>query len=254
MKTTPLCFIFTGLVSVFPVAMGQEANDAAPKRPGDHWKKVDANGDGLISRDEFAAMPRLSSLPEEKRHGLFDRLDKNGDGSLTRHELKPGNSEGGDRRPGMPRIAELDTNADGAVSFEEFQAGQFSKRLDLEKQQRIFKRLDSNGDGKITPDDKPKMRPRPENGERPRPDDGEGPKPDRPRPRGLIDHLDKNGDGEVSFEEFRSGPRVSQLDEETARKRYRMMDRNGDGKVDRNDIQRRDAPRPEGPRKKPEIE
>ena len=67
----------------------------------------------------------------------------------------------------------------------------------------------------------------------------------------MIQQLDKNGDGSLSFEEFSSGPRASQLDKDAARERFNKMDRNGDGKIDRADMQRRDGqrprPRPGGP-------
>jgi len=259
MKTTPVCFIFTSLLACAPLAFAQKPVDGPMgderQAPGDGWKKFDQDGDGSISRAEFSQMPRLSKLADDKRQALFDRLDKNGDGSISRPELYVGSPDSDHRHPGPPRLKELDKNSDGVISFEEFQASPMFQRLDPERQKRIFSRLDSNGDGKITPEDRPQMRPRPEGGERPRPEGmdrprpegGEGPKPERPHPRGLIDHLDKDGDGIVTLEEFRKNPRMAELDDETVRQRYRMLDRNKDGKVDRDDIPRRDGPGP-GPR------
>ena len=67
----------------------------------------------------------------------------------------------------------------------------------------------------------------------------------------MIQQLDKDGNGSLSFEEFSSGPRASQLDKDVLRERFNKMDRNGDGKIDRADMQRREGqrprPRPGGP-------
>lgn len=56
--------------------------DAAAPGPmhekGDHWKKIDTNGDGVISHDEFMAN-------SETR---FKEMDTNGDGKLSKEELQ----------------------------------------------------------------------------------------------------------------------------------------------------------------------
>jgi hypothetical protein len=44
------------------------------------WKDADKDGDGLISRDESAAMPRMSEH--------FDRLDADTDGRVSREEMR----------------------------------------------------------------------------------------------------------------------------------------------------------------------
>jgi len=49
-------------------------------RGEERWKAADKDGDGLISRDESAAMPRMSSH--------FDRLDANTDGRVSREEVR----------------------------------------------------------------------------------------------------------------------------------------------------------------------
>jgi hypothetical protein len=49
-------------------------------RGEERWKAADKDGDGLISRDEAAAMPRMSSH--------FDRLDANTDGRVSREEMR----------------------------------------------------------------------------------------------------------------------------------------------------------------------
>ena len=49
-------------------------------RGEERWKAADKDGDGLISRDEAAAMPRMAEH--------FDRLDANTDGRVSREEVR----------------------------------------------------------------------------------------------------------------------------------------------------------------------
>ncbi len=83
---------------------GTEPGHGGPRgqRPGsgEMFERLDTNRDGRVSRREMAAMPRP---PQSRGRGnargfdpdkLFDRLDRNRDGYITRDEL-PG---GGPRR------------------------------------------------------------------------------------------------------------------------------------------------------------
>jgi hypothetical protein len=54
------------------LALAQNDNNKAPHR------NIDANGDGVISKEEAAAFPQLAAR--------FDTLDKNSDGKLTSDE------------------------------------------------------------------------------------------------------------------------------------------------------------------------
>ena len=84
-----------------------------PPPPEEVWKLADADHDGFISKDEFAAMPRIQNLPEEKRETIFKRLDKDADGKLSKEELSRfGRSQDG---PPMQRLWELDTDQSGGV-------------------------------------------------------------------------------------------------------------------------------------------
>lgn len=93
-------------------------------------KAADANADGLLSRAEAAALPRLAER--------FDQLDANQDGQVSFDELHAGRRG---KRGGMMKAA--DTDGDGKVSKAEM----------LARAEARFERADANKDGFITPDE-----------------------------------------------------------------------------------------------------
>ena len=138
------------------------AQTVAPKAP----PKIDANGDGVISKAEAAAVPRLAAK--------FDQLDANKDGKLSAaerpqrgHGMRNGGRHGG-------RMQALDTDKDGRISRAEANAGNAAlaerfTRMDVNKdgyvdradgQQRMkaeraafFAGADANRDGKLSRDE-----------------------------------------------------------------------------------------------------
>ena len=145
------------LVSGFAIAQ-----TTAPKAT----QKIDANGDGVITKAEAAAFPRLA----EK----FDQLDTNKDGKLSAAEqprLHAG-KRGHDRR--HDRLQAHDTDKDGRISRAEMEAarGKFAERFDQadvnkdgyldakDKEARaanyraeFFAGADANKDGKLSRDE-----------------------------------------------------------------------------------------------------
>jgi Ca2+-binding EF-hand superfamily protein len=198
------------------------------------WKTADKDGDGFISREEFDAMPRIGNLPENKRPPIFERLDKNADGKLDREELKWKARPHG-QGPPPPRLAELDTDQSGGVSFEEFKADGIFEKLAPERQARVFQRLDADGDGQITPKDRPQHRFKPQLG-KPHHRHGPGKPGDPPPPRRMIRQLDKDGDGALTFDEFRADPALAQLGEDELEDRFEALDKNGDQKLSAEDF------------------
>jgi Ca2+-binding EF-hand superfamily protein len=93
---------------------------------------LDKDGDGLISRDEAKAAPRLA------KH--FDEIDTSKDGFLSKDELAAARTRMKDAI-----FARIDTDADGRISREE--AARFP-RLG-----RHFDQIDANKDGYLTKDE-----------------------------------------------------------------------------------------------------
>ena len=81
---------------------------------------IDADGDGELSADEIG----IAEVALKK-------LDKNGNGKLTREELRPPSF--------AERLKQMDTNGDKKISKDEVP----------EQLQRMFDRLDPNSDGFI---------------------------------------------------------------------------------------------------------
>jgi len=206
------------------------------------WKKADTDGDGFISAAEFGAMERPGQLPAEKRAEIFKRLDKDGDGRIDLKELP--------RRPqgGMPPLEEVDADKDGRIVFSEFKNLGFVAKLPEERQQKMFNRMDRDGDGALTPKDRPEGPPHHDgkwDGRKDKdgkPDGGKGGRGGHPMD--LVRKLDQNGDGALSFEEFRQAGFLKDKSEDEQEDRFEEMDRNKDLKIDAADF----PPPPDGPK------
>ncbi len=111
-------------------------------------------------------------MRKERADHYFNQVDANGDGKLTREEIAAHRKARHDKK---------DTNGDGKISRDEFKAAgksDYAARAD-----RMFDRMDQNGDGFLTEADKPK-----------------GKDMDKRR-AAMFDRADKDGDGALSREE-----------------------------------------------------
>ncbi|MCG6882965.1 MAG: calcium-binding protein [Silicimonas sp.] len=79
------------------------------------FSDLDANGDGSVNLDEFKAAQVARA--EERATEMFERLDADGDGVLSRDVLERGR---GDAR-GIRMIERFDADNSGGVSAEEFE-------------------------------------------------------------------------------------------------------------------------------------
>ena len=84
--------------------------------------------------------------------------------------------------------------------------------------------------------------------------DREG-RPDKaPNPKRMLKDFDKDGDGSLTFDEFRNAPPNAGLSEDEQEDRFEALDKNGDKKLDETDFpspppgKRPDGPPPEGDR------
>ncbi len=205
-----------------PPSPKSDGNDRPPFK--EVWKHADKDGNGLISTAEFDSLPRLQKLPDVKRKALFKRLDKDSNGKLSRQEIgKMGKPSDGERMP-FKRLWELDADKSGGIGLEEFKLGQFAQKLPAERQIKVFNRLDSDGDGTITPKDRPKQ-------SQPFPDGNH-----RPMDEGIDFKLDTDGDGTISFAEFRVGPAMKDKTEDQQENRFELLDRNKDRKLSAEDF------------------
>jgi hypothetical protein len=84
---------------------------------GARFAETDTNGDGAVSLEEFTA--RAAARATERATAMFERLDADGDGSLSRDVLELHGPRG---HMGERMFSGLDADEDGAVSEDEFDA------------------------------------------------------------------------------------------------------------------------------------
>lgn len=118
------------------------------------FRLMDTDGDRNISKEEFFAAPRLERLPEEKKELLFDRLDGNGDGVIGRQEIFRMLNDA--ERKAVEGFRKLDANGSGGLDFEEFSQGKFFSKIPEQRRRLMFDRMDTDGSGEITAEDRPK--------------------------------------------------------------------------------------------------
>ena len=206
------------------------------QRGGDHaanmMRSFDENKDERITFEEFRKGEKISHLPEEGKRRLFDHFDRDKDGVIVRAELP---------RSGGPMRG--DKNGDGKISREEFFSNPRLANVPPEKRREMFRRMDTNKDEFLSPEDWPKR--------------SDGSRGWERRPAFLdekrLAELDTDKDGALTFEEWRKNPRFEGQSEERLREMFGRHDRNDDGKLDKADRpewmnRRGPGPRPEGDR------
>ena len=165
-RMTPLALVLT---LAAPAAVLAQAG------PGAMFDRLDANGDGVLSREEFMAMPARGPGPGQGRMGpgmmgggresgagpggvggtgvppMFGHIDQDGSGAISRDELV---------RFQEGVFHAMDADSDGALTEEEFMAvrmgpgtaavapGRNQTARQAAKQAR-FAELDQNGDGRV---------------------------------------------------------------------------------------------------------
>merc|ERR1719214_457768 len=141
-----------------------------------------------------------SQLNDTQIKGLretFQALDDNGDGLLTAQEMKEGLQKAGLKEipPDMQQIMEdIDSDGSGVIDYTEFLAATLDKRVYMQEDVcwTAFRTFDIDGDGKITQDEIRAVLN----------DDNVSNVMGVQAIAEMMKELDKNGDGEIDFDEF----------------------------------------------------
>lgn len=131
----------------FPISVAQ-AKDRAEAR----FKELDTDGSGDISPAEMAAAPKFHRFAHghgSKGHHRGGDAERSGDGSALWLEKREAmNAEMFER---------LDENDDGLLSKEEFNTAKLTEARREATQEHVFARLDKDGSGGITREELPDM-------------------------------------------------------------------------------------------------
>lgn len=129
MNTKKLTALFTASALLLSVPAAFAGNH------GDHFKKLDADGDGKITQAEHAAGAQK----------MFAKADANSDGIVTAAEMDAVQASYGDKPArtelsSAEKIRVIDQNGDGQLTAAEHAAGS----------EAMFAKADTDGDGSLS--------------------------------------------------------------------------------------------------------
>lgn len=143
----------------------------------------------------FIASQLLSKNEKEQIDKVFKAMDINGDGKLSKEEIKLGYGEYFGRNLSDEEIdemfAKVDTDNSGEIDYSEFVVATMDEKnlLSNNKLQTAFKMFDKDGGGTISTEEIKQVL-------------SFGQNLDEEVVNQIIKQVDANGDGEINFEEF----------------------------------------------------
>ncbi len=255
-RTTTLALLTALPVAVLSIATFAQDASPAPSFFGHMLEKMDTNGDGRISLDEYLASatarfkgidtkhagnidaadianaPEVAERVVRRAASVVARLDKAGNGYVTKEEFLAAATK---------RFARMDKDGSGKLTIDELSAGRHGHRprqADKGAQfaQKRLDKLDSNHDGVVTRDEylaaattmyqqfdvqhNGKVTAR-EIAASPQAQERVAHATER-----TLKRLDTNADGVVSRAEYLAA----------AQKRFSRMDKNGDGYIESDEL------------------
>jgi Ca2+-binding EF-hand superfamily protein len=121
-------------------------NAATPEQVKEYkriFKKVDENGDGKLTLEEYATNSRFRD--EKKVRGIFNAADRDGDGIVTEEDHVENRII---TEQAKEIFREMDENGDGIVTEREFVMNALIADKDLTRE--IFRKMDEAGAGELT--------------------------------------------------------------------------------------------------------
>jgi Ca2+-binding EF-hand superfamily protein len=172
------------------------------------------------------AMAEDDRRPERERPNAENRDERDRPPRPERPDKPPFERPPFDKE--LEMFKRVDTNRDGKISKEEFFASPRLANLPKEKREAIFARLDTDGDGFLGREEIRQMR---HDAER--------------RAKDEFRELDADKSGGLNFEEFSKGKFFGKLPEERRKQIFARMDTDGSGEINAED-------KPKGPPVRPE--
>jgi calcium-dependent protein kinase len=147
----------------------------------------------------FIVSQLLTKQEKEKIDCIFRAMDTDCDGKLSKEEIKKGYMEHFGRDIADDEIdtifSRVDSDMSGEIDYSEFVVATMNEKnlLSQNRLETAFKAFDKDGNGQISPDEIKVIL-----------GYGQAGGLDKKTVEKIIEQVDENGDGEISFEEFAS--------------------------------------------------
>ena len=106
------------------------------------FKKLDANGDGVVTRTEIeaAGARALAASAAQRSAALFSKIDTDHNGQISPEEFARATAQSPGKFDSAPLLARFDTNHDGSISLVEYRTATLAN----------FDKMDTDKDGVVS--------------------------------------------------------------------------------------------------------